>query len=99
MTLPCSLSSTDEPRNDRSSHGLADRNSYVFGLLAGHPDDPSWMASMEACAEAIRVAKTKLNFGNRVDRRGSFKTVAFGVSYGGGQKVRTRITHKRICTY
>lgn len=60
----------------------------VIGLLAGHPDDPTYIATTRACAAAIAEAQEKLQFPKRQDRRGEFRTLAIGVSYGGGQKVR-----------
>ena len=59
----------------------------MFGLMVGHPDEPTWMASIHALEAAIAEAKSKLIFGKRQDRRGSFQMIAVGVSYGGGQKV------------
>ena len=70
-----------------STHVLADRNEFVFGAMIEIPNDPTWMPCVIACAEAIRQAKQSLRLGKRKDRRGTFKTIAYGVSYGGGQRV------------
>lgn len=45
------------------------------------------MESVRRLATAITTAKEKMGFGNRQDRRGTFSTIAYGISYGGGQKV------------
>ena len=37
----------------------------------------------------MQVAKGRLSFKRKPDRRGPFKTVATGLSYGGGQMVRS----------
>lgn len=83
----------------RQAHVLVDKHSRAFGLLAGRPNDPTWDDTAMGAAEALRVAKDKLNFGKRQDRRAfepkkgqdpaaaPFRTVADGGSYGGGQRV------------
>lgn len=71
----------------RTTHALADKHDKCFGLLAGQPDDPTWQDTVRGAAEALREAKEKVNLGRRVDRRGNFGTIAYGVSYGGGQRV------------
>ena len=72
---------------DRTSHALVDKNGRVFGLLAAMPNDPTWQDTIRECIELLRAAREKLKFGNRQDRRGPFLTIAFGISYGGGQTV------------
>ena len=38
--------------------------------------------------DALATAERKLKFRSKRDRRGWFKTIASGISYGGGQRVR-----------
>lgn len=67
---------------------MADKHERVFALLAGQPNDGTWAETIRGACEAIRLAKEKLKFGKRVDRRGPLLlTIAYGVSYGGGQRV------------
>jgi hypothetical protein len=35
----------------------------------------------------MKAAQKKLHFSKKRDRRGSFQTIAWGMSYGGGQQV------------
>ena len=51
------------------------------------PADPTWQESATELLKAIDEAGHKMVFTARDDRRGDFDTVAFGVSYGGGQTV------------
>ena len=67
-----------------------DKKGRAFGLLSGRPNDPTWVSTIQRSTEAFREAKEMIKFPKRQDRRGDFQTIAFGVSYGGGQKVRAR---------
>lgn len=45
-----------------TTRGVIDVDDCVFGSLAGHPDDPTWMPSVRGAEEAITEAKGKLVF-------------------------------------
>ncbi len=77
-------------KKNRTPHLLLDCEHHIIGVLAGRPRDHSWKVVHKDALAALRSAATKMKF--TVDeergRRGSFPTISFGVSYGGGQKVR-----------
>ena len=68
--------------------GLTDSCDRLFAVFVGGPDgDESWPAVVEGAQEALSCAKRSIRFSWKQDRRGTFKTVATGLSYGGGQMV------------
>ena len=67
---------------------LTSKTGEIFGTLPGRPvNDPTWDGVMRGVVAAIERAKRRLKFGKKQDRRGTFRTIASGVSYGGGQRV------------
>ena len=61
----------------------------MFGV--GPPaNDDTWQTLLNEFMDALREAQGKLRFGPG-DRRGSFQTVAVGISYGGGEMVSDTI--------
>lgn len=68
---------------------LTSKDNEIFAALPGRPvNDPTWDATTKGVVAAMRRAEMRLHFSKKRDRRGPFKTIASGVSYGGGQKVR-----------
>ncbi|KAI0795175.1 hypothetical protein BC629DRAFT_1286708, partial [Irpex lacteus] len=66
--------------------GLVDSAGRVIGVFVGPPTgDPTWPAVMKGVEAALAEAKRTLRFSKKQDRRGTFKTIAAGLSYGGGQ--------------
>ncbi|KAJ3527181.1 hypothetical protein NM688_g8163 [Phlebia brevispora] len=77
---------------------IADKNGRIIVMLLGRPmGDETWVPSMEELQAAIRKTGDSLRFGlshllpapsagPKENRRGDYKTVAVGLSYGGGQK-------------
>ena len=61
-------------------------------MLLEQPNDPTWQESTAELLKAVDEAGKKLVLDGREDRRGDFKTIAYGVSYGGGQTVSSRFT-------
>lgn len=60
---------------------------HVFAVCAGQPaNDLTWPSVTRKAMEAINRLQSKLAFKSDPDRRGSFQTVASGISYGGGQR-------------
>lgn len=73
----------------RTPLGLVDSAGRVIGVFVGPPTgDPTWPAVMKGVEAALAEAKRTLRFSKKQDRRGTFKTIAAGLSYGGGQTVR-----------
>ena len=72
----------------RAPLGLVDADGRLFGVFVGPPkDDSTWPDVTEGVRAALGIAKKKLSFKRKLDRRGRFKTIAVGLSYGGGQTV------------
>lgn len=60
-------------------------------MLGGYPGTPeSWKICRAEATEAMEKAAKQLEFPRQGDRRGPFRTIAVGVSYGGGQTVSNR---------
>ena len=60
-------------------------------MFVGPPKgDPTWAEVTEGVRVAMQTAKKRLSFKKKPDRRCPFKTVAVGLSHGGGQVVSTR---------
>ena len=67
---------------------ILDKEGRIIAFGVGPPlNDATWAAAVEEFLKAMEIARSKLKFNKHGDRRGPFKTVAAGVSYGGGQKV------------
>lgn len=78
---------------------IIDCEGRIVVILAGRPNDDDWDESMERLQGVLANASESLDFGGynslpapsrgpAENRRGGYKTVAVGVSYGGGQRVR-----------
>lgn len=88
---------------------LTDRNQQVVAIFAGFPvEDKTWGECVDGVQAAINTLGKELRFGaNRClpkpsngsgeNRRGGFKTVAVGISFGGGQTVSCGNTS--LCRY
>lgn len=61
----------------------------VFVLLAGRPDDQSYLGDLKSLKGAMADSRDKLKFGegSQTHRRGEYPTLSTGISYGGGSKV------------
>ncbi|KAI0677450.1 hypothetical protein C8Q78DRAFT_1065988 [Trametes maxima] len=68
---------------------VLDRERRVVALLAGRPRDPSWDSVVEEADRAMGVAARTCRFTEEQHnhRRGTFATLARGLSFGGGRKV------------
>lgn len=67
---------------------IADNTGRLPIMLAGCPaGDVTWYDATRNFLDALAKAKAALKFGKKSDRRGPFRTIAVGVSYGGGQTV------------
>ena len=68
--------------------GLTDEDDRVIAVFVGPPSgDDTWPNVVEGARAAMADAKRNIRFSGKQDRRGEFKTVATGLSYGGGQMV------------
>lgn len=78
---------------------IVDREDRIIAILAGRPSGKDWEETVQKYLQALARAKESLQFGKKCDRRGPFRTIAVGVSYGGGQTVSDHvslITHALI---
>lgn len=71
----------------RTPTPIIDSSRRMIGLLAGHPDDPSWDSVHAEAAALIEGLRSKLNVPKKFKkhRRGNFPALAIGISHGGGQ--------------
>jgi hypothetical protein len=85
-----------------TTHLLLDRGHRVIGALVGQPRDAhGWRAVHDDALGALRSAARRLGFTEKEEmggRRGPFPTIAHGLSYGGGQKVREHQCPPPLCT-
>ncbi|KAM6494940.1 hypothetical protein JOM56_009563, partial [Amanita muscaria] len=71
----------------RRPHLILDREGLVVGALAGRPWDMDWDGVHDAAYEALHSAASRLSYRRKevTNRRGPFPTLAYGISFGGGQ--------------
>lgn len=73
----------------RSTQVLHDEEGRLIVACVAPPDiDGEWQDVQSGVRKALKAAQTKLKFSGILDRRGTFQTIAYGISYGGGQRVR-----------
>lgn len=74
---------------------MLDKEERIIAVLVGRPDDPQWSDAINAAAEVMQEVE---QLGSSMDlfaakclhhRRGEFLAIPAGVSFGGGQTVRT----------
>ncbi|KIL54700.1 hypothetical protein M378DRAFT_18641, partial [Amanita muscaria Koide BX008] len=75
------------PWDGQRPHVILDKEGLVVGALAGQPRDPDWHQVHNAAFEALGSAASRIRYHAKevTNRRGSFPTVAYGISFGGGQ--------------
>ncbi|GJE89727.1 hypothetical protein PsYK624_058330 [Phanerochaete sordida] len=79
----------------KSPNPLVDALHYVCGTLGGIPGAvDEWADNLKKADSAMSAAAEALNF-KTSDRRGSFGTMAYGTSYGGGQKRPGLLCHSK----
>lgn len=63
-------------------------------MLAGHPDDPTYLAATREAFALMQSASVEEEFrpGEKVHRRGNFPALAVGISYGNGQTEPTELS-------
>ncbi|KAJ7810666.1 hypothetical protein B0H13DRAFT_2384493 [Mycena leptocephala] len=67
---------------------ILDSTDKIFGLFAGHPDDPDWMARVhDPAVQAMEEARANcaVSEARTFHRRGNFYALTSGNSYSGGQ--------------
>lgn len=75
---------------------LIDEDREVCSVLGGFPGLPEvWKGVRAEANDAVAEAGKSLRFSKHGDRRGPFRTIAVGVSYGGGQKRPGKLRHSR----
>ncbi|KAL1698468.1 hypothetical protein EV121DRAFT_218143 [Schizophyllum commune] len=84
----------------KTTAGLVTPDGRVFGVLAGHPDDPKWGEVHEALADEIAKQGERVKFPKEScdHRRGQFGAEAYGASHGGGQTAPGILKHKQRMT-
>ncbi|KAM6499217.1 hypothetical protein JOM56_004725, partial [Amanita muscaria] len=75
---------------------LLDREGVVVGALAGRPRDETWETVHNTAFKALRTAGKSMGYNPKEtsNRRGSFPTVAHGISFGGGQQKPGYLRHE-----
>jgi hypothetical protein len=85
---PGSLSGTDVILG-RAAHAVTDRCGRIIAMLTARPEDPGWEDDIKEIATAMAAAGKDVQWilDDLNHRRGWFKSLSTGVSYGGGQTV------------
>ncbi|KAL1740800.1 hypothetical protein HDZ31DRAFT_46760, partial [Schizophyllum fasciatum] len=86
--------------NGSEPSGLVANDGRVFGVLAGHPDDPKWQETHEGLADEIAKGAARASFpaSSKDHRRGKFGAEAHGASHGGGQTAPGVLKHTKGMT-
>jgi hypothetical protein len=73
----------------RTSYPLLDRQHRIVGVLAGAPRE-NWQAVQIEALDALRLVQSRLELSSqgKKGKRGTFPSLAHGLSFGGGQLVR-----------
>lgn len=92
------------PVCSRTPHTLIDQKKRMLCMLVGRPSDPNWMSDVvEPAAQMlddIRLEGDAMGAWSAKQlnaRRGDFVSITSGVSYGGGQQVRSGLCFACIC--
>ncbi|KAI9068673.1 hypothetical protein FKP32DRAFT_1561191 [Trametes sanguinea] len=75
---------------------ILDKHDRVFAVLGGRPRDPAWSevnGEMQSILEQGRAAYSA-SAKQTAHRRGDFTAVTVGISYGGGQRHVSNLSHK-----
>jgi hypothetical protein len=74
----------------RDNVPILSKDGEVFALLAGRPQDKTFVDDLKLLEKEMEIARDSLSFGKGTDqhRRGEYPTMSTGISYGGGSKVR-----------
>lgn len=86
---------------------ITDAEKRMVCMLVGMPQDEGWFGVLKDIMDAMDAAEREFRWtaaetlpdysrGEGTNRRGEYKTVAGGVSFGTGQKVRSLTTY---CTF
>ncbi|PPR01108.1 hypothetical protein CVT24_000404 [Panaeolus cyanescens] len=77
----------------REARPILDSNGRVCGVLAGRPRGSSFQATLDRTYEYLQAESDAEAFrpGQSKHRRGRFEAIAFGMSFGGGQKEAKRL--------
>ncbi|KAF8327067.1 hypothetical protein F5887DRAFT_899142 [Amanita rubescens] len=80
----------------RTTHLLLDKDGVVIGVLLGMPkDQEGWKEAQDEAHRILRDGADKISARakNTTHRRGTFPSLAHGISFGGGQKVPQFLKH------
>jgi len=68
---------------------ILSKNQEVFIVLAGRPEDETFLSDLKDLKGAMELARDRLTFpkGSEHHRRGQYPSFSTGISYGGGSKV------------
>jgi hypothetical protein len=66
---------------------IVDQKQRIIAVCVGRPNgDKTWENMHQEASEILGVARDRIFLGNKINRRGNFSALSFGISYGGGQK-------------
>ncbi|KAG6849078.1 hypothetical protein H0H93_011464 [Arthromyces matolae] len=81
---------------------IVDSCGRILAHLAGHPDSEDWADTCQEAAGLMDDARAQLGLSDEADpqRRGSYHSITFGVSHGGGQRcpgmLKLDVHHQRV---
>ncbi|KAF8872686.1 hypothetical protein BD779DRAFT_1452535, partial [Infundibulicybe gibba] len=75
---------------------ICDGEGRVVAVLAGRPNSGGYLECTQQLAKTLLDAgsKARLSTGQKVHRRGEYRALSVGVSFGGGQKRPGNLVHK-----
>ena len=82
-------------RSYRGTRLLLDQDRYVGAVLLGQPKDAlSWSCVHDDAFDRLQGVASRLSFSpeESFNRRGSYPSVAHGLSFGGGQQVSDSVS-------
>lgn len=78
----------------REAVPITDKDGRVIAVLAGQPDDPGWDEVHQSAADSLDACRGKMKQGTH--RRGRYPMLSSGISFGGGQTVRSSSVNAKV---
>ncbi|KAJ7066859.1 hypothetical protein B0H15DRAFT_958294 [Mycena belliarum] len=81
------------PWNGRDSRPIIDAQGRIIAVLAGRPDDPTYLAAADAVYSAMKMEASALHLPRTLfsKRRGAFPALNVGTYYGKGTRSATQL--------
>ena len=78
----------------REAIPIIDKEDRIIAVLAGQPDDPGWDAVHQSATDLLDGCRGKMKQGTH--RRGRYPMLSSGISFGGGQTVRSSSVNAKV---